>query len=100
MIMSKLYALATNLHDACCPKCNGRCHCGSPCFFNLKANEDEWETNSANSYFLELAKKASDIITETQITDEQFVEYAEGIPYGKDVPAEVMAAMVHHEFID
>lgn len=98
--MSRLYTLATKLHDTCCPKCNGRCHCGSPCLFNHEAEETDWKENVANSYFLDLAKKATAITAETHLTDEQFVEYASGIPYGNDIPAEVYAVMIKHGFFD
>ena len=98
--MSKLFVLATKLHDACCPKCNGRCHCGSFCDFTHEPKDTDWETNPANRYFLELAKKAAEIITDKDLTEDQFVEYAEGIPYGKEIPADVYASMIQHEFLD
>ena len=69
IIMSK--TLATKLHDNLCPMCNGRCHCGSVCIFEHEPKDETvWDNNIANSYFLELAKKAVNIISETGITEE------------------------------
>jgi len=98
IIMSK--TLATKLHDNLCPMCNGRCHCGSVCIFEHEPKDETvWDNNIANSYFLELAKKAVNIISETGITEEELIHYAK--PYGKDnIPSNVSSSMEKHSFFN
>lgn len=94
--MSKM--LATKLHDALCPKCNNRCHCGGLCAFNPNISDAEWDFNPANSYFLELAEKATVIMKEVNITEEQLIEYAKAPFLGTYVPEDVRLSMVEHDF--
>lgn len=92
--------LATKLHDHLCPKCNGRCSLGSPCVFTHTPEESDWETNSANSFFLQLANKGLKIMEETHITEEQLVMYANySRTSPEDIPDIVYASMCNHEFI-
>lgn len=97
IIMSKM--LAIKLHDTLCPKCNNRCHCGSQCVFTHDTSAD-WSSNSANRFFLELSDKATAIMAEIDINEEQFIEYAIAIPYGNALPDKVYDAMVAHGFVN
>ena len=93
--------LATKLHDALCPKCNNRCHCGGMCDFTHAATTDEdWEMNPANRYFLNLSEKATAIMEETHIDEETFIHYANEIAFDKPIPPEVYDSMLAHNFID
>lgn len=93
--------LATKLHDSLCPRCNNRCHMGSLCSFEHEPKDESvWSSNSANSYFLDLAKKAKEIIAETKITEEELVSYATSYAIDGDVPNEIISSMKKHGFIN
>ena len=87
--------LATKLHDNLCPRCNGRCH--NICQFTHTPKEEDWETNPANNYFLELAQGGIHIMEETGITEEQLVMYAAALT-PEDIPDNVRLAMEKYNF--
>lgn len=94
------YDFAVKLHDACCPKCNGRCGCGGFCRFTHTPANIEWESNPANAYFLELARKAEKIMNAAEITEEQLLEYAKAKASANDsaIPENVVLLMQEHDF--
>ncbi len=92
--------LATKLHDSLCPRCNNRCRMGSICLFEHEPKDETvWDNNPANSYFLDLAKKAEEIMAETKITEEDFINYATSYSFSEDVPSEILSSMTKHGFI-
>ena len=92
--------LATKLHDALCPRCNNRCHCGGRCPFTHNATDEDWEMNPANNYFLELSEKATAIMEETHIDEETFIDYAEQIAFNRPIAPDVYSSMLAHNFVD
>lgn len=95
IIMSK-FELATILHDSLCPMCNGRCFVGEFCSFTHNPSEKDWETNSANHYFLQLAEKANKIMEEVNISVDEFIAYAQSFP--NNIPENVMKSMERNNF--
>lgn len=93
--MSK-FELATTLHDSLCPMCNGRCCVGGFCSFTHNPSEKDWETNSANHYFLQLAEKANKIMEEVNISVDEFIAYAQNFP--NNIPENVMKSMEKNNF--
>lgn len=89
----KLRELAVKIHDRCCPKCNGLCHCGAFCEFQSESEKDSVWDLGVNAYFLELAGKGMKIMETLGITEDEFLRYAKRSAFGIEIPKKVQQQM-------